>query len=129
MPTLDELQRWLDGYIAAWRSHNADQIKALFSDDAVYYPLPYDQPLHGSDAIATAWLADQDPPGSWAADYRAIAVNGELGVAEGVTHYQALDGRPEREYANVFILRFDPQGRCCEYMEWWVKRPEQPPGS
>jgi len=123
---LQGLQRWLDAYIAAWRSNEPHQIKALFTDDAVYYPTPYEQPLHGAEAIANAWLSDNDPPDSWTADYRAIAVNGELGVGEGVTVYQARADRPEREYANVFILRFDDQGRCREYMEWWLKRPPQP---
>jgi len=84
--------------------------------------------LRGPEAIATAWIADTDPPGSWTADYQAVAVTGEVGVGRGVTRYQAGDGRPEREYASVFLLRFDERGRCREYVEWWVKRPPKSPG-
>jgi len=118
------VQRWLDAYGAAWRSYDPEEIKALFTEDAVYRPLPYDEPLRGREAIAKAWIVGADPSGSWTADYQAVAVNGEVGVGRGVTRYQAGGGRPEREYANVFLLRFDERGQCLEYLEWWVKRPQ-----
>jgi uncharacterized protein (TIGR02246 family) len=117
------VQRWLDAYVAAWRSYDPGEIKALFTEDAVYRPLPYDKPLRGREAIAKAWIAGRDPPDSWTADYRAVAVTGDVGVGRGVTRYRAVGRRSEREYANVFILRFDERGRCREYVEWWVKRP------
>ncbi len=128
MADMAAVQRWLDAYVAAWRSNNRAEITALFTEDTVYRPLPYDEPLRGPEAIATAWIADTDPPGSWTADYQAVAVTGEVGVGRGVTRYQAGDGRPEREYASVFLLRFDERGRCREYVEWWVKRPPKSPG-
>ncbi len=122
------VQRWLDAYVAAWRSYDPGDIRALFTEDAVYRPLPYNEPLRGREAIAEAWIAEADPPGSWTADYRAVAVTGELGVGRGVTRYQARDRRPEREYANLFLLRFDERGRCREYVEWWGKRPPRSSG-
>ncbi len=54
---------------------------------------------------------------------------GEVGVGRGVTRYQGGDRRPEREYANLFLLRFDERGRCREYVEWWVKRPPRSSGT
>jgi ketosteroid isomerase-like protein len=109
--------------VAAWRSYDPGEIKALFTEEVVYRPLPYDEPLRGREAVAKAWIADPDPPGSWTADYRAVAVTGDVGVGQGITRYKAGGRRPEREYANVFILRFDERGRCREYVEWWVKQP------
>lgn len=118
------VQRWLDAYVAAWRSYDPQAIRALFNADVVYRPSPYAQPLNGPDAVANAWIEENDPPDSWTADYHAIAVNGDLGVGRGITRYRARDGRPAQEYANLFLLRFDDQGRCREYDEWFVKRRE-----
>jgi len=120
------VQRWLDAYVAAWRSYDPGEIKALFAEDAIYRSLPYDEPLRGREAIAKAWIADTDPPDSWTADYKAAAVTGEVGVGQGITRYRAGAGRPEREYANIFLFRFDEQGRCREYTEWWIKGPTSP---
>ena len=120
------LQRWLDDYVAAWRSYEEIAIKALFSSDATYYSDPFDQALRGPEAIAMAWLAEPDPAGSWSADYRAVAVDGEIGVGRGITSYLANGDQPAREYANLFLLRFDKDGRCREYVEWYIKRRRLP---
>ena|SRR2546428_7637168 len=77
------VQRWLDAYVAAWRSYDPEEIRQLFTEDAVYRPLPYDEPLRGGEAITKAWIADPDPPGSWTADYQAVAATGEVGVGRG----------------------------------------------
>lgn len=31
-----EFQRWLDAYVAAWKTYGEDEIGALFSEDAEY---------------------------------------------------------------------------------------------
>ena len=31
----------------------------------------------------------------------------------------------EREYWNVWLLRFDEQGRCREFSEYYMKQPKQ----
>jgi ketosteroid isomerase-like protein len=126
---LGAVQRWLDDYIAAWRSYDPQAIKALFSPDVAYWPSPYVEPLRGPEAVAKAWIEENDPPDSWTADYRAVAVAGDIGVGRGITLYRARDGRPEKEYANLFLLRFDDQGRCREYTEWFMKRPEKTPAA
>ena len=48
---------------------------------------------------------------------------GERAVAVGVTRYLAADGTTvEREYHNVFLLRFDDDGRCTEFTELYMPR-------
>jgi len=29
----------------------------------------------------------------------------------------------DRVYENVFALVFDPEGRCSDFTEWYVRRP------
>ena len=112
-------QAWLDRYIAAWRSNDARQIGALFSDDVVYSYRPYTEPVRGRDAVVADWLRDPDPPGSWEAEYRAVAVEGDTGVSVGESRYPGRDGK---RYSNVFVVRFDDEGRAREFSEWWVEK-------
>ena len=66
--THDEVQQWLDRYVDAWRSYDADAIGELFSDDASYAYHPYDaEPLRGRAAVVESWLSEPDEPGSWEA--------------------------------------------------------------
>ena len=70
-----------------------------------------------------SWLEERDEPGSWTAEYRPWAIDGERAVAIGVSRYLAADGETvEREYHNVFLCRFDDAGRCSEFTELFMRR-------
>jgi ketosteroid isomerase-like protein len=117
------VQRWLDAYLDAWRTYDPAAIGELFSEDAEYRYHPWDEPVIGRAAIVGAWLGDQDEPGSWSAEYRPWLVSGENAVAVGVSRYVAEDGQTvEREYHNVFLCRFDGDGRCREFTELFLLR-------
>lgn len=114
---------WLDAYVRAWDSNDAAAIGELFSADATYAYDPWSQPLQGRAAIVDAWLGNPDPPGSFRAAYEPLAVDGDLAVATGRSRYLDSDGSPAREYHNCFVLRFDGDGRCATFTEWYMKRP------
>ena len=46
------VQDWLDRYIAAWRSNEAEPIAGLFTEDAVYRYRPYGGDGHATDVTA-----------------------------------------------------------------------------
>lgn len=115
---------WLDGYVAAWQANDANLIRPLFSDDAVYRYHPYDEPVVGVEAIVDSWLEEPDVPDTWSARYNPVAVDGDVAVAVGMTRYQANGGQSERTYHNCFVLRFDADGRCREFTEWYIRQPD-----
>jgi uncharacterized protein (TIGR02246 family) len=121
------VNRWLADYIEAWKSYDPDRIGALFSDDAEYRYYPGREPVRGREAIVASWLADRDPEGTYDADYRVVAVDGEVAVATGSSTYLTEPGGPiDRVYDNCFVMRFDDDGRCREYTEYYQARdPEQ----
>lgn len=121
--THDDVRRWLDRYIAAWRANERGPIEELFTEDAVYRWYPYgpeDVHAHGRHAIVDAWLKDADDPQSWEAHYAPYAVDGDRAVATGTSRYVATATEPERTYHNVFLLRFADDGRCSEFTELYM---------
>ena len=120
-------QRWLDAYVDAWRTYDATSIGELFSEDVEYRYHPWDEPVQGRDALVADWLSDPDEPDTWTAEYRPWLVADGNGVAIGVSRYLAADRQSvEREYHNVFLCRFDGDGRCREFTEIFLKRPDGP---
>ena len=118
------VQAWLDRYVEAWRANDAELIKPLFSDDAVYSYRPYDDPertIRGNAAIVASWLEEPDPPDSWEAKYEPYAVEGDRAVAVGFSRYLATDSAPEKTYHNAYLLRFDADGRCAEFHEFYME--------
>src|SRR5215210_6584399 len=97
--TTEDVQEWLDRYVAAWRSGDRREIAALFADEASYSYRPYDSDLRtftGRDAIVDSWLEDPDPDGGWEASYHPWIVDGRRAVAIGTTFYRASATAPER---------------------------------
>ena len=127
-----DVARWLSDYIEAWKSYNRDQIAALFSDDVKYRYHPYDEPVEGRRAVVESWLgegdhegaSERDEVGTYDASYEPVAVDGDVAVATGSSTYAKEPGGPIDEiYHNCFVMRFDGEGRCREFTEWFAKRP------
>ena len=121
---------WLDRYLAAWLSYDPDQIAALFTDDIAYRYQPHEDPVLGRDAVVASWLggpdspdeSSRDEPGTYSASYAPIAVDGDVVVATGVTtYYKTPGGEVDKVYENCFVMRFDAEGRCREFTEYYVE--------
>lgn len=111
-------QTWLDRYVDAWRSGDPTAIGDLFSPGAEYFYGPYHEPVVGREAIVRDWTKAPDAPGSWEAEYRPLAIDGEVAVATGESRYPA-EGKT---YSNIFVCRFDADGRCREFREWFMEK-------
>ena len=125
----DDFHAWLVRYVDAWRLNDPVAIGDLFSLGVRYAFDPFDEAVVGRPAVVAAWLADPDEPGTWEADYEVLAVDGDTYVAHGRTRYLTDDRAAiDREFANVFVCRFDDDGRCNEFTEWYMRRrPEAVP--
>jgi hypothetical protein len=116
---------WLDGYSQAWGTYDPVQIGALFSEDAEYHYDPFQPPVRGRDAIVADWLEERDEAGTYEGRYRPVLVAGDQAVARGYSRYFDTNGAVRDEYDNLFLLRFDPNGRCAEYREWYMRKPRR----
>jgi len=54
-----------------------------------------------------------------------VAVDGDVAVAVGASTYFERPGGPvEKVYDNCYVMRFEADGRCREFTEWFMKRPD-----
>jgi ketosteroid isomerase-like protein len=126
-----DVQAWLDRYIAAWATYDADAIGDLFTDDAIYRYHPSDDGFVGRDAIVRAWLdphgdaSTRDEPGTWEARYEPFTVDGDRAVAIGFSRYYTDTSKSTIQdlWDNVYLLEFGPDGRCRSFTEAFVQRP------
>ena len=125
-------QDWLDRYVAAWLSYDEEAIAALFADDIAYRYHPYDDPIVGKAEVVASWLGEsgtdgastRDAPGTYSAHYAPVAVDGDVVVAAGTSSYaERPGGAIIRVYHNCFVMRFDNDGRCREFTEYYIRRP------
>lgn len=119
----EAFQAWLDRYVGAWKRYDSAAIGDLFSEDATYRYHPEDDPVRGRSAIVEDWLEERDEPGTYDARYEPLAIDPLNGnhVASGWTRYLTSGGDLRDEYWNVFLVRFDDDGRATDFTEWWIQ--------
>jgi len=114
---MGELSAWIDGYVRAWNSNDPKDIGVLFAEEASYFPEPYGQPWRGRAQIVENWLERKDEPGEATFTWSPVAVTGDIAVIQGATVY------PDQVFSNLWVIRFDGEGRCVEFTEWWMEHP------
>ena len=128
-------QAWLDRTSRRGSSYDRDEIADLFSADVAYRYHPYDEPVTGRNAVVASWLGEddariagsastRDAPDTYDAHYAPVAVDGGTVVATGRSTYRDTpDGPVVQVYENCFVIRFDADGRCREFTEYFIERP------
>lgn len=112
-----DVERWVEGYVKAWETNDPVDIGALFTEDAAYYTAPHRKPWRGREVIVEGWLDRKDQQGRWGFAYRVQDVVGDKGYVRGTTTYQDQD---EADYSNLWEVTLDGEGRCSEFVEWWM---------
>jgi ketosteroid isomerase-like protein len=121
------VEAWLAAYRHAWSTDDPADIGALFTEDATYspYPWPRDRrPWTGRDEITAKWISHGDSKIGWRFEHQILAVEGDTAVIEGWTEYDRGEAAPwEEAFANIWVVRFAPDGRARSFAEWWVQKP------
>ena len=110
------LQAWVDRYIGAWSTNDPSDIGDLFTEDARYYTAPHREPWVGREAISSGWIDRKDEPGKWKFRYEVLGIDGDTGFVRGWTDYT-----DDSDYSNLWVIRLTEDGRCSEFIEWWME--------
>ena len=117
------VHRWVAGYELAWRTSGTNGLSALFTADATYLHSPYEEPVVGIHAIRKMWDDDRDGPDEvFTLSTEIVAVEGDTAVVRA----EVQNGEPIRqEYRDLWLIRFDANGRCARFEEWpyWPGHP------
>ena len=119
----EQVAAWVAAYERQWRAPGTGGLAGLFTEDAAYQQAPYDEPLRGLAAIARMWEAERDGPAEvFRMTSEIVAVDGPTAVVRVAVWY----GDPvDREYRDLWVIRFAPDGRCAAFEEWpfWPGQP------
>ena len=112
-------ERWMQRYITAWTSNEPEDIRALFTEDAVYSTRPDDpEAWTGREQIVERWIASHDEPGDWTFEWKLLGVDGGRAFVQGRTDYRG----DSRSYDNLWIVQLTGDGRASAFTEWYMPR-------
>lgn len=119
------VEAWIAAYERAWRAPGVEALTELFCEDASYRMSPYEDAAHGLDSIAALWERERvGPDEEFELGSKLVAVEGDTAVARIEVAYAS-----GAQYRDLWIIRFDDDGRCREFEEWpyWPGQPISSP--
>lgn len=124
------VQSWLDAYTQAWMTYNPEEIGPLFSEDAEYLYHPWDEGdevVRGRVQIVANWLENRDTPGTYSGKYSPSLIQNNQAIAVGKSYYYTDDTQKTLKivFYNMWVLRFNEQGQCSSFTEWYMKAPDK----
>jgi len=117
------LRRWIDAYREAWETNDPEAVANLFTPDGVYRVEPW-WVQDGCEEIVAGWLEHADKPGDTSFHWWHVARDGDLWVLEARTRYHSLG----KDYANLWLVELDDEGRARGFSEWWKQFPDAAAG-
>lgn len=117
--TSASLEAWLGRYGAAWEARDAGAAGRLFTTDARYYEMPFEEPKKGRAGIEEYWRTVTADQRDVKFESKVIAINGNSGVAHWSAKFRLQSTSATVELDGVFVLEFDSSGLCLTLREWW----------
>lgn len=107
------VMEWVARYEASWRTGDVDALPTLFAPDVVYLTGPYADARVGLASVESFWLDDEGL--AFTVDASPVAIDGDTAVVRLEVTYH---GPPAQQFRDLWILRFDPDGRVDAFEEW-----------
>ncbi|HEY8526801.1 MAG TPA: nuclear transport factor 2 family protein [Acidimicrobiales bacterium] len=119
------VEAWVAGYERAWRTAGTEPLAELFTPDVSYFMSPWREPVEGLDRLGPWWESEREGPDEpFTMTSEVVAVDGDTAVVRVAVEYHR---DPPTRWRDLWVLRFDGEGRCRVFEEWPFA-PGQPDG-
>lgn len=116
---IEQFSAWLQAYGKASQENNAKASSELFTQDALYFETPFDEPITGREAIYKYWLRGAQTLQDKESTYQILSVKDNFGIARWQSKFTNKETGKRYALDCLFLVEFDEQGLCCEFREWW----------
>ena len=115
----DAVERWMQHYITAWTTNDPEDIRALFTEDAVYATSPQEpEPWKGREQSWNTGLPGATSPTTGRSSGKLLGVDGGRAFVQGLTSYRGNS----RSYDNLWVIQLTADGRASSFTEWYMQR-------
>jgi len=121
--TVADVERWLALYRKVWEEADDVGVLALFTPDAPYIEMPFQEPFRGHAGIAAYWRRQVvEGQRDIVFDARLVAREGRVAVAHWTASVRDAATGGHLAMDGMLRMTFTPGGPpllCCLFEEWW----------
>lgn len=111
---------WMDTIDRAWVNRDPQLAADLFTEDALYQENPFDEPLHGREAIYQYWAKLPQEQDQIEFDYKVLEVTPTTGIASWTATFVRLPSGIKSRLEGVLVATFaEGSNRAHDFREWW----------
>jgi ketosteroid isomerase-like protein len=111
----EHVDRWVAGYVEAWRAPGTYRLGELFTEDVTYLPSPWAQPVRGLAELTQFWEAERDEGEEFTLTSDIVVADGDIAIVRlSVEYVEPVAG----SWRDLWVLRFAADGRCSSFEEW-----------
>lgn len=114
-----QFMEWLQVYGKASQENDARASSELFTQDALYFETPFDEPITGREAIYQYWFKGAQTLKDKESSYQILSVKDNVGIARWQSQFTVIDSGKRHALDCLFLVEFDENGLCCVFREWW----------
>lgn len=108
---------WAERYRVAWETADVELVLTLFTEDATYRQLIFEEPNAGHEGVAAYWRGVTSHQSDVSVRMGRPFVDGERVTVEFWTQMK-VDG-DDITLVGSLLLLFAPDGRCRSLREYW----------
>ena len=113
---------WLDAYGRAWETRDPDAAAGLFTRDATYQEIPFDEPARGYAEILEYWSEGARSQEDVRFSHEVVAVTENEGIASWRANFRRVPSGAQDKLDCIFLVKVNTDGLCTEFREWWHKQ-------
>ena len=121
----EAFKSWLDAYKRAWEAGDPKAAADIFTEDATYQEIPFDEPMRGRTAITDYWSGNVTEQDNVQFGYEVLATTVEIGIARWWASFLDHSSKAHVKLDGIFVVHLDFENRCTEFQEWWHATGEQ----
>lgn len=110
---------WLDGYKEAWETRDAAKAGALFTEDATYQDMPFNDAMNGRAAIEEYWSGVTADQRDVRFTYEVLTCDGDECLARWHAAFSSASSGAAIELDGVFLIAFADGRTAKSLKEWW----------
>jgi hypothetical protein len=110
---------WFETLGHAWENRDPQMAAELFTEDVTYHENPFEEPLHGRQAVFRYWSEETQFQEQISFHSEILGVTQDTGFAHWRVSFVRIPTKHRVVLDGICAIRLNDEHKCYALREWW----------